>query len=145
MNSPSLLDPSPEAYEVIRIAQPYQFAIMLIGFGMVMILLAMGGMLAQFPATRNVPLWVGVWVTFFILCLVFRKFFFGERQLQIGTDRFRILDESGKVAVEVPYAIIASIQLVHKTVVEEREAEFFNPLDLQDGVVRGAKESLRGI
>jgi hypothetical protein len=81
----------------------------------------------------------------FALCCGFRRPFFGRRQLQIGREQFRILDKCGRVSLEMPYAIMASIALVKKSVAEERTPEFFNPLSPTDWVVFGAKESLRGI
>jgi hypothetical protein len=118
MNSKVANDSSQE-YEVVWSAPAWQFGLIILGTVAVMLVVAGALLVQQFPALAKPPVWAGAAVILLILAFACRAFVFPRLQLQIGRDRFRIVESFGKVSDEIPYAAIADIKVVRQASVEE--------------------------
>src|SRR5262245_38188145 len=110
---------SGEEYEVVFSAPAWSFGLIVLGTVAVMLVIAGALLVQRFPALGKPPVWIGAGVILLILAFACRTFLFAQLQLQIGRDRFRIVESFGKVSEEIPYAAIADIKVVRQASVEE--------------------------
>jgi hypothetical protein len=110
---------SGEEYEVVWSAPAWSFGLIVLGTVAVMMVVAGALLVQRFPALGKPPVWIGAGVILLILAVACRTFLFAQLQLQIGRDRFRIVESFGKVSEEIPYAAIADIKVVRQAPVEQ--------------------------
>src|SRR5258708_6580849 len=112
---------SHEEYESIPSTASFSFGFMVIGFAVVVTLIAVGCLWSRFPLLRKPPVWVGIGMILFLMVMACRTLLFGKSRLQIGKDRLRIVNAWGRVTDEIHYGVIAAVKLVRKTAIAEPE------------------------
>jgi hypothetical protein len=134
---------SGEEYEVVWSAPAWSFGLIVLGTVAVMLVIAGALLVQRFPALGKPPVWIGAGVILLILAFACRTFLFAQLQLQIGRDRFRIVESFGKVSEEIPYAAIADIKVVRQASVEEASGSNSGGVGLSS-FLKGMREPDKG-